>query len=420
MFRNSVRKRPTGFHAASTPAATGIEKARASRRATRRRKDVDMKQYPAKAFTIVELLVVVSIIALLVGILLPAIGRARDGAQLTRSQGNLRQIGTAAATYQAEFRDRQFTLCNDNLQRFAPGSGDPVQAVVNYNAQLGSEHPGVVLGLHTQGGIVGYWCPPFSTGCGQQIVPINWSNKVGAFRMIQARQFSQYLNGRFYDAVYYAPKDTAVLESVQAHMEWPGEYYNVGAPKVGSYVYSPAAMFNPDVLSDTDGDGEYYTDEWDLPAGFRSPTASQATFPDLKTQIIEHHWLQGARRRLCNAAFASGPYDGCQPYFFNASIESQPMCLFFDGHIAGIGVLEATDACWRLHTQATQAGGGGGGGGQWKGTWSCDTPLGGEYTEGSANGYYMGQPTAFDWATTSFHILTRDGIKGRDTIAMSR
>ena len=43
-----------------------------------------------RGFTIVELLVVVSIIALLAGILLPAIGKARDQTKLMLSHSNLR------------------------------------------------------------------------------------------------------------------------------------------------------------------------------------------------------------------------------------------------------------------------------------------------------------------------------------------
>ncbi|MDQ7013209.1 MAG: prepilin-type N-terminal cleavage/methylation domain-containing protein [Planctomycetota bacterium] len=62
------------------------------------------------AFTLIELLVVIAIIALLIGILLPALGEARRSGKLIVCQSNIRQFGTAAGTYASDFEDRIFAF----------------------------------------------------------------------------------------------------------------------------------------------------------------------------------------------------------------------------------------------------------------------------------------------------------------------
>jgi len=375
-----------------------------------------------KGFTIVELLVVVAIIALLIAILLPAIGKARDAALVTQSLGNLRNLVAACNAYGADYNDRQYTACPDEIGLYGNFPTGACAGIVASQCI-----PQMVLGWDQTGGLWGYWiagqnpsgrCAGWPGTCGNFIVyqPCDyWSGSwLGSWRLTNCKAFNTYVNGRYYDKVFWAPKDKLTLENVQKYFEMPVEFsYDQVNYEEPTYCWSPAAMWSPDVLAwsrrlnGTAGcparPGAAPTAAL-MPGAYRSPSASMAQYPSLKWRMWEHQWLQNTEGGELNPAFNTPT-----PWFYNHGYNSAPAVMCFDGHtqVVSIAGIQQDDDL----SQAQNPGVGGS-----KTLWfhSITGTGDGYYSNGAYDQlvYRLGQSCP----SVAAGVATVDGILGRDML----
>jgi prepilin-type N-terminal cleavage/methylation domain-containing protein len=370
-----------------------------------------------KGFTIVELLVVVSIISLLIAILLPALGKARDAALVSQSLGNLRNLSAACNAYGADYNDRQFTAVPDEMGQYGNYFAGACNGITATQCI-----PQLVLGWDDNGGLWGYWikgnpprCSNWPGTCGNMIVYIAcdfWSNTwLGTWRLTNVKAFNAYVGGRYYDKVFWAPKDRMNTEKVEQWFRAPVEFkYNpldANSFVEPTYCWSPAAMWSPDCLSwsrATAGSaGGANTNKLGprpdgLAGAYKSPAASLSQYPSLKWRVWEHQWLQNQEGGEINPCFSSPT-----PWYYNHGYNSAPCVMFFDGHTQVVSVA----GCMQDNDLALSQG----------------RPLWFQSISGTWDGYFS--TCAYDMLTNAqpgrpvtAGVATVDGILGRDMLRL--
>ena len=184
-----------------------------------------------RAFTLIELLTVIAIIAILAGMLLPALGRARESARQSECLNNLHGMGQAAIVYVGDWKERLPGVNSDVL----PGIDDE-HSEANYKPVFEA-----VFGRFCKnymGGDERVLCCPNGDPRHEDFSPTNYSMNVGSCgrkltKIARPTTFPVYQDG-FGEGIKSVCKawDYCLIPNDQA-MQCNNMAFKVGAAQLG-------------------------------------------------------------------------------------------------------------------------------------------------------------------------------------------
>lgn len=115
------------------------------------------KQRTIRGFTLVELLVVISIIALLLAMLMPSLQKARENAKTVVCRSNVKQMGLASSLYSNEYNDAM--VCEDTYWLTPSDNRHSYPWYFSLLPFIGNKAPASGTIVNRQGSVKVFKCP---------------------------------------------------------------------------------------------------------------------------------------------------------------------------------------------------------------------------------------------------------------------